>query len=176
MKHKIRRLLTLVVVGAALVAIAWQITIMILHPPKAIPEGLRTLDNQPVNSVSEVVPDNAKLIFLLFWSTSCGACQDQMDALDKVDSRGGQIALVAVNVGESRSTVKEFLKAHNISDKVIVLLGGPMPPDGAIPYSAVAAKIDGQWQALGDRTGFVSTSDIQNVLDVLLEEMEKANG
>ncbi|WP_256757976.1 redoxin domain-containing protein [Cohnella sp. WQ 127256] len=66
-----------------------------------------------------------QVVFLNFWASWCHPCVEEMPLIEEMyQSNEIDFELVSVNVGESRGTVNEFLKAHDISFPVIIDVTG----------------------------------------------------
>jgi thiol-disulfide isomerase/thioredoxin len=64
-----------------------------------------------------------KVTLLEFWTTWCGFCAEEAAFVDKI---GHELAdkgliLLAINVGESRKTVKKYLEQHPRSCKIVMM-------------------------------------------------------
>ena len=40
--------------------------------------GLRLLDGTPIQGVSQIIPDNAEVIIIVYFSAKCDACHEQL--------------------------------------------------------------------------------------------------
>ena len=64
-----------------------------------------------------------KIVLLEFWTTWCKYCVDEAPLVDKV---GHELAdkgllVLAINVGESKKTVKKFLDVHPRNCKIVLM-------------------------------------------------------
>jgi thiol-disulfide isomerase/thioredoxin len=64
-----------------------------------------------------------KIVLLEFWTTWCGYCANEAAFVDKI---GHELAdkgliLLAIDVGESRKTVKKYLEQHPRNCKVVLM-------------------------------------------------------
>ncbi len=64
-----------------------------------------------------------KVVLLEFWTTWCGFCADEAPFVDKIGQElaGEGLILLAINVGESRKTVKKYLEQHPRSCKIVLM-------------------------------------------------------
>ena len=65
-----------------------------------------------------------KPVILNFWATWCGPCRDEMPFIQEIfenkewSDKG--LVILAVDIGESPSTVKEFLESYGLSFQVLL--------------------------------------------------------
>ena len=81
---------------------------------------LQNLDGQAV-SLNDL---RGKPVMVNFWATWCGPCRDEMPLIqeifeDKEWSDKG-LVILAVDIGESLSTVKEFVESYGLSFQVLL--------------------------------------------------------
>ena len=64
-----------------------------------------------------------KIVLLEFWTTWCGYCADEAPFVDKIGREYGDKGLIvlAVNVGESKKTVRKYLEQHPRSCKIVLM-------------------------------------------------------
>ncbi len=90
-----------------------------------------------------------KVVLLEFWTTWCGFCADEAAFVDKI---GHELAdkgliLLAINVGESKKTVKKYLEQHPRNCKIVMMEDTNL----AAMYAATAYPI----YVVIDRDGFI---------------------
>jgi thiol-disulfide isomerase/thioredoxin len=90
-----------------------------------------------------------KVVLLEFWTTWCGYCADEAAFVDKI---GHELAdkgliLLAIDVGESKKTVKKYLEQHPRNCKIVFMEDTNL----AAMYAATAYPI----YVVIDRDGFV---------------------
>src|SRR5882762_888643 len=91
-----------------------------------------------------------KVVLLEFWTTWCGFCADEASFVDKI---GHELAdkgliLLAVNVGESKKTVKKYLEQHPRNCKIVMMEDTNL----AAMYAATVYPI----YVVIDRDGFIA--------------------
>src|SRR6266436_2321330 len=64
-----------------------------------------------------------KVVLFEFWTTWCGYCADEADFVDKIghDFAGKGLLLLAIDVGESKKTVKRYLEQHPRTCKIVYM-------------------------------------------------------
>lgn len=90
-----------------------------------------------------------KVVLLEFWTTWCGFCADEAAFVDKI---GHELAdkgliLLAIDVGESKKTVKKYLELHPRNCKIVFMEDTNL----AAMYAATSYPI----YVVIDRDGFI---------------------
>jgi len=64
-----------------------------------------------------------KVVLLEFWTTWCGFCADEAAFVDNIghELAGKGLILLAIDVGESRKTVKKYLEQHPRNCKIVMM-------------------------------------------------------
>ena len=77
-----------------------------------------TIDGEKFSSVSI----KGKVVLLEFWTTWCSFCAVEAAFVDKINQEfaGKDLLVLAVNVGESKKTVKKYLERHPRNVKVVL--------------------------------------------------------
>src|SRR6516225_9064646 len=91
-----------------------------------------------------------KTVLLEFWTTWCGYCADEAPFVDKIGREYADKGLIvlAVNVGESKKTVKKYLEQHPRGCKIVLMEETNL----AAMYQATAYPI----YVVIDRDGFIA--------------------
>src|SRR6056297_1004975 len=78
---------------------------------------LQNMNNQEV-SLSDY---RGKKVFLNFWASWCPPCREEMPDMQKLhEEYGNEIAVLAVNIGESKSTVANFMMQNKLNLPVLL--------------------------------------------------------
>lgn len=126
-----------------------------------------TIDGKPFNS--SILKN--RVVVLDFWATWCAPCLSAMPVIEQVVDKFSdqKVLLIAINTGESREKVAEFLNQHDLDLNVL------LDPDGkladafvvdAIPQTILIGK-DGTIEAV--HVGFDSDDKLK---ETLADELE----
>jgi peroxiredoxin len=87
--------------------------IKIHHPTDPVEITLKDPNGQQVN-LSDF---RGKIVFMNFWTTWCLACVIEMPSMEKLHQKfkDKDFAMVAINLQESASTVKQFFKDYKLT-------------------------------------------------------------
>lgn len=107
-----------------------------------------------------------KVVLVNFWATWCGPCVREMPDLEKLYeeySPGGQVEIIAVNVGEAAATVQRFLDQQGYAFQVCCDGGGEISKafdissiprtvifgrDGSVAADFTGAQLSGNYERL----------------------------
>jgi thiol-disulfide isomerase/thioredoxin len=85
-----------------------------------------------------------KVVLLDFWATWCGPCQMSMPLIEKLQKENpGKVTVLAINLGESADSVREYVRSQNIESEVLLdedSAVGSAYGAGAIPYQVLIDK------------------------------------
>lgn len=94
------------------------------------PQPLRVGDALPSRTLPSfsgpalTIPDQVKgsVAVVHFWTDTCGSCREEMPVLERLYKQYRQkgLQIVAVNVGQQRSTVQKFLESVKVSYPVLL--------------------------------------------------------
>lgn len=127
-----------------------------------------TLEDLDGNTIS-LNDLKGKNIFLNFWATWCPPCRGEMPDIQSIHEEYSEKGLVilAVNLGEGKDAIKDFVKKNNYDFKVLLdteQTVGDMYNISAIPSSYFLDK-DGN--IIGKKIGAMSKEEIKSYLKLL---------
>ena len=114
----------------------------VTYGPLAQGDAMRDFTAELVNGDSFTLSDHkGKVILLNFWATWCGPCVGEMPAFTKLTEQyGDDLVLLAVNSGESKKVVTNFLLDNGYTYPVALdtdyAISSIYPSDG-IPYTVI---------------------------------------
>jgi len=107
-----------------------------------------------------------KNLMLTFFTTWCPHCIEEMPIIDKVKNERNDIEVIAINVGEDKETVENFLKVHNLSLKDNILLGDDnVTKDYSITKIPTTYFIDKNGHVYTYYNGNLTHMEIINIID-----------
>lgn len=93
-------------------------------PPLKIGDIPPTIDLSDTKGSNVKVPDDlrGKVVILQFWASGCGACGDEMLAMQTLyeSYRRKGLVILAINVGQRKDIVKKWLQNVHISYSVLL--------------------------------------------------------
>ncbi len=128
-----------------------QLSLMVKQPPAADFQ-LPDLDG----NIHRLQDYHGKPIIINFWATWCPPCRAELPSMNRGWKKvKGEIAMIAVNIGEDEETIKRFMQDYPIDFQVLLdknvssiqtwpISGLPttfvVSPDGNIHYRAVGER------------------------------------
>ncbi|NPV71307.1 MAG: TlpA family protein disulfide reductase [Firmicutes bacterium] len=117
--------LGVVVVGGVMLALNW---LPGGAPAPAAPQPASQQDSRDSWRLSDLSGETTgpadyqgKVVLVNFWATRCGYCVEEMPDMEKAArARAGQVAILAVNFGESQKAVESFLSGKGYSFRVLL--------------------------------------------------------
>lgn len=97
-------------------------------PPATVPEGIEvgkrafnfTLKNLQGADVS-LISQRGKVVMVNFWAVTCGPCIAELPYIEELyKARSGQLAVLAINEGETKATVQSFINSTNYTLTVLL--------------------------------------------------------
>ncbi|HKF20035.1 MAG TPA: TlpA disulfide reductase family protein [Candidatus Angelobacter sp.] len=107
-----------------------------------------------------------KVVLLEFWTTWCGYCADEAPFVDKIGKEYGGKGLIvlAVNVGESKKTVKKYLEQHPRSVRIVLMDDTNLAAMYAAKVYPIYVVIDREGFIAGEQRGAAGEDRLRNLL------------
>lgn len=107
-----------------------------------------------------------KVVLLEFWTTWCGYCADEAPFVDKIGKEyaGKGLVILAVNVGESKKTVKKYLEQHPRSVRIVLMEDTNLAAMYAAKVYPIYVVIDREGFIAGERRGAGGEDALRDLL------------
>lgn len=107
-----------------------------------------------------------KVVLLEFWTTWCGFCADEAAFVDKIghELAGKGLILLAINVGESKKTVKKYLEQHPRSCKIVFMEDTNLAAMYAATSYPIYVVIDHDGNIAGTQRGAGGEEALRNLI------------
>jgi peroxiredoxin len=128
-----------------------QLTGMVKQPPAAHFQ-LPDLDG----NIHRLQDYRGKPIIINFWASWCPPCRKELPSMNRAWKKiKGEVAMIAINVGEDEETIKRFMQDYPIDFQVLLdknVSSMQMWPINGLPTTFVVSP-DGNiyYQAVGER-------------------------
>jgi peroxiredoxin len=132
----------------------------------APPFTLPSLEGTPVSLAAL----RGRIVVLHFWATWCPVCREEMPVLEEAGrSRGAEVAVLGINLGEKKSTVAGFVRDHGITFPILLDVRGEVASDYRVLSLPITIMIDRQGRLAGSvQMGSLERGDLEARLDRLL--------
>jgi len=138
-------------------------------------KGNLAIDFQLKNLVGETVSLNelrGSPVMLNFWASWCGPCRSEMPLLQQIydEYKDKGLVILAINIREDLSTVRQFMQSNNLSFPVLLDANGSV----ALKYNAARIPTtyfidkDGIIQSVPKVGTFSSKAEIEQYLELIL--------
>jgi peroxiredoxin len=96
-----------------------------------------------------------KIVFLNFWTTWCPSCITEMPSMEKLHRKlfGKNFAMVAVNIKESASQVKNFFEKHKLTFTALLDTSGEVSTEFGIRAIPTTFILDKSGKIIGKISG-----------------------
>ena len=107
-----------------------------------------------------------KVVLLEFWTTWCGYCADEAPFVDKISREYADKGLIvlAVNVGESKKTVKKYLEQHPRTCKIVLMDDTNLAAMYAATVYPIYVVIDQDGNIAGTQHGAAGEGALRSLL------------
>ncbi|REJ79908.1 MAG: TlpA family protein disulfide reductase [Acidobacteria bacterium] len=135
---------------------------------------LPTLDG----SVDGPAAQRGQVVLLDFWASWCNPCRAQARVLETVleDFAGADVRFFAVNVGESRDTVAEYVSRDPFPYPVLLDESGERSSAIGVYGLPTVIVLDRQGQTVFSRSGIRGRAELSEVLKGALEVPVESQG
>lgn len=115
-----------------------------------------------------------KLVFLNFWATWCPPCREEMPSMEKLYQRfkDEDFVMLAVDLRESQSTVKDFAREYKLNFPILLDLTGKIGDTYGVRAIPTTYLIDRQGKLIGKAVGARdwASQEAFELIEHLLEE------
>lgn len=170
-KFLIRKTLALVVFTAMIAAVVG----LLLAAPDFFDNWIfraepRLLSGETIHSLAEAIPRDTQVIIQVFWHSSCGYCELQLEYASRIAAEIEGVVLVAMNVGESTATVRGYWEKHDFEG--VCLLGFKKDIAPGFPYTAVFTLANNQFNVVMEKIGLIQFNELAAVVAGVLGETD----
>ncbi|TVR02454.1 MAG: TlpA family protein disulfide reductase [Spirochaetaceae bacterium] len=145
-----------------------------LHPVSGIAPVDFEIDSLegPSRSLADY---RGRIVFLNFWATWCPPCVEEMPSMqrlaDILEPEG--LAMVAVNVQEDPSLVKQFMNTHGLSFEVLLDRRGQVGQSYAVRGLPTTVILDRTGAIMARKVGFAywDTDEMIDLFRAILEQV-----
>lgn len=150
-----------------ILAAALALTLLAALPASSGPERAprfraKTLDGETFDNESV----KGKVVLLQFWTTWCKYCRGEQSLVDDINKEFAPkgMLLLAVNVGESKKTVKKFLQENPRSVKIVLTEDTNLAAMYAATVYPIYVVIDREGNVAGTQRGAGGERALRNLL------------
>jgi len=107
-----------------------------------------------------------KVVLLEFWTTWCGFCLQEAGFVDRINDAYADKGLVilAINVGESRKTVKKYLEQHPRSTRIVFMDDTNLAAMFEAKVYPIYVVIDRDGNVAGEQRGAAGEGTLRELL------------
>lgn len=108
-----------------------------------------------------------KVVLLEFWTTWCGYCLQEAGFVDRINDNYLKKGLVvlAINVGESKKTVKKYLEDHPRSTRIVLTSDTNLAAMFEAKVYPIYVVIDREGNIAGEQRGAAGEKALRDLLD-----------
>ncbi|KNY28091.1 TlpA family protein disulfide reductase [Pseudobacteroides cellulosolvens] len=135
---------------------------------KAIDFTLSDLDGNKVS----LKDFHGKNVYLNFWATWCPPCRKEMPAIEKLykEYKDKGLVVLAIDLGEDKETVKNFINENNYSFKVLLDSDQSIGSKYNISAIPVSYFIDKDGNIAAKRVGAIEEDEMRQYIKDLMDK------
>lgn len=132
-----------------------------------------SLENLNLEASNITLEDyRGKYVLINFWATWCGYCKDEMPDLQAFSEENENLAVIAVNVEESRDLVEKYIKEGAYTFDVALDTDGKLSKSYYIASFPTSIFIDRYGNLIGGVQGLMTKEDMDKVFEYVKEQEE----
>lgn len=137
----------------------------ILLKMKAKDFKLKDLDGNEI-SLSNI---KGKNVYINFWATWCSPCKSEMSELQKLyqETKGTDLVILTVNLGEDRNTVNTFMKSNNYGFEVLLDSGEKVSTLYNISSIPTSLFVDKDGYLVAKHVGAMNIDEMKSYISLL---------
>jgi thiol-disulfide isomerase/thioredoxin len=107
-----------------------------------------------------------KVVLLEFWTTWCGYCDEELPFVERLNDEFGNKGLIvlAINVGESKKTVKKYLEQHPRKTRIVLMDDTNLAAMFAAKSYPIYVVIDREGNIAGKQNGAGGESALRDLV------------
>ena len=108
-----------------------------------------------------------RVVLLEFWTTWCGYCLQEAGFVDRINEEydSKQLIILAINVGESKKTVKKYLEQHPRKTRIVLTDDTNLAAMFEAKVYPIYVVIDRDGNVAGEQRGAGGERALRNLLD-----------
>ena len=114
-----------------------------------------------------------KIIIVNFWATWCGACDEEMPDLEKVNAENEDVVVLAVNVEEGKEKVKQYIKDGGYTFPVLLDEKGDLAKQYYISAFPTSYFVNEEGILVGAIVGKLTYEDMNQLIDYVRMEFNQ---
>jgi thiol-disulfide isomerase/thioredoxin len=125
------------------------------------------VDGTKIRSLGEVLSADTEVVIQVFWHSSCGYCELQMEYASDIAKRYDNVLFVAMNVGESTRTVYNYWVGHEFEG--VCLLGFEKDIAPGLPFTAILSVQNNEVVVVTEKIGLIEYNELLNIIKGLVD-------
>src|SRR6266404_8229744 len=107
-----------------------------------------------------------RVVLLEFWTTWCGYCGQELPFVERLNQEfdGKGLTILAINVGESKKTVKKYLEQHSRKTRIVLTDDTNLAAMFAAKSYPIYVVIDREGNIAGKQDGAAGESALRGLV------------